>query len=235
MRICICDDDNNVMEHLSIYIKEFFSKYHMKDFEIACFADGASLLQDTGNKDIIFLDIELPGVNGIHVGQELKKANKDVIIFVVTSYAEYLDEAMRFHVFRYLSKPVDKQRLFRNLKDALQSYNDATTTLAVETKEGVYAIHTNRIVMIEAVSQKVLVHTVDREYTSIKTMHYWLQKLPPTVFFSSHRSFIVNFAYVTDFDHTIIHLYNNQFSAYLTRRKYTTFKNSYLLYLESTR
>ena len=56
-------------------------------------------------------------MNGIYVGNTLKKANKDVIIFVVTSYSEYLDDAMRFHVFRYLSKPLDRQRFFRNMKD----------------------------------------------------------------------------------------------------------------------
>jgi two-component system LytT family response regulator len=57
----------------------------------------------------------MPGLDGIYVGNELKKKEKDIIIFIITSYSEYLDEAMRFHVFRYLSKPIDRQRLFRSL------------------------------------------------------------------------------------------------------------------------
>ena len=65
----------------------------------------------------------MPGLDGIYVGNELKKKDKDIIIFIITSYSEYLDEAMRFHVFRYLSKPIDRQRLFRNLKDALDLYH----------------------------------------------------------------------------------------------------------------
>ena len=81
-------------------------------------------LRDQGPKDIIFLDIEMPGLNGIYVGNELKKRDKNTIIFIITSYSECsLDEAMRFHVFRYPSKPIDKQRLFRNLKDALDLYH----------------------------------------------------------------------------------------------------------------
>lgn len=68
------------------------------------------------------LDVEMPGFDGIYVGNELKKQNESVIIFIVTSYLEYLDAAMRFHVFRYLSKPIDKQRLFQNLDDALELY-----------------------------------------------------------------------------------------------------------------
>ncbi len=74
----------------------------------------------------------MPGMNGIYVGNELKKANKNVIIFVVTSYSEYLDEAMRFHVFRYLSKPLDKQRFFRKYERRLAYYNSITTKILLK-------------------------------------------------------------------------------------------------------
>ena len=57
----------------------------------------------------------MPGMNGIYVGNELKKANKNVLIFVVTSYSEYLDEAMRFHVFRYLFQAFGQTALFSEI------------------------------------------------------------------------------------------------------------------------
>ena len=79
----------------------------------------------------------MPGFDGIYVGNELKKQNESVIIFIVTSYLEYLDAAMRFHVFRYLSKPIDKQRLFQNLDDALELYYSINQKIAVETKSGI--------------------------------------------------------------------------------------------------
>ena len=119
MRILICDDDTLIIEQLKKYIESYFESNHLKCPELVSFTSGEALLTDKGEKDIVFLDIEMPGMNGIYVGNELKKANRNVIVFVVTSYSEYLDEAMRFHVFRYLSKPLDKQRFFRNLKDCL--------------------------------------------------------------------------------------------------------------------
>ena len=94
-----------------------------------------TLLADAMDKDIVFLDIEMPGLNGIYVGNELKNKNPNIIIFIVTSYSEYLDDAMRFHVFRYLSKPVDPNRLFRNLKDAIELYNTTVTKIPIETKK----------------------------------------------------------------------------------------------------
>lgn len=121
MRILICDDDELITKQLSKYIQNYFEHSSAKCPKISCFSDGESLLADEGEKDILFLDIEMPGTNGIFVGHELKKQNSNIIIFVITSYSEYLDDAMRFHVFRYLSKPLDKQRLFRNLKEAIET------------------------------------------------------------------------------------------------------------------
>ena len=133
MRILICDDDTLIIEQLQKYIESYFESNHLKCPELVSFTSGESLLADKNEKDIVFLDIEMPGMNGIYVGNELKKANKNVLIFVVTSYSEYLDEAMRFHVFRYLSQPLDKQRFFRNLKDALAYYNSITLKIPPTT------------------------------------------------------------------------------------------------------
>lgn len=235
MRILICDDDALAIEQLKGYIKLFFEKISVKCPEIACFFDGESLLADNGDKDILFLDIEMPGINGIYVGNELKKANDRIIIFIVTSYSEYLDEAMRFRVFRYLSKPLDKQRFFRNMKDAVDLYNTITVKVPVETRQGIYTLLASSIIMIEARGRKVTVHTILQDFESVHNMEYWLKLLPQNCFFQTHRSFIVNFEHISDFDHTLVHLADNQFRAYLTKRKYSAFKDAYLLYLESTR
>jgi two-component system LytT family response regulator len=235
MRILICDDDALITEQLQKYIKEFFEKIGVKCPELVCFSDGESLLSDNGEKDVLFLDIEMPGVNGIYVGNELKKRNENIIIFIVTSYSEYLDEAMRFHVFRYLSKPLDKQRFFRNMKDAVDLYNTITIKIPIETKQGVHTLPASSVIAVEAQGRKVVVHTTLRDFESVHNMQYWLELLPKNCFFQTHRSFIINFEHVTDFDRTLVHMANEQFHAYLTKRKYSAFKEAYLLYLESTR
>lgn len=235
MRICICDDDILIIEQLQKYTKSFFDNSHLKTPEIVCFHDGEALLGYKESIDLLFLDIEMPGLNGIYAGNELKKINSNIIIFIVTSYSEYLDEAMRFHVFRYLSKPLDKQRFFRNMKDAINLYSSINQKLPIETKQGVHTMYVSAIVAVESQGRKVIVHTVQRDYESIHKMQYWLNILPQNRFIQTHRSFIINFEHVTDFDHATIHLNNSQFSAYLTRRKYSAFKEAYLLYLESTR
>lgn len=235
MRILICDDDPLMIEQLKKLITGYFQELRINCPELTCFSNGESLLADTKEKDILFLDIEMPGMNGIYIGNELKKRNKDIIIFIVTSYSQYLDDAMRFHVFRYLSKPLDRQRFFRNMKDAINLYHSMTVKLPIETRQGVHTLPASSIIFIEAQIRKVIVHTLERDFESIHPMQYWQSTLPDNSFFQTHRSFIINLKYVSDFDRTIIHLANNQFQAYLTKRKYNLFKEAYLLYLESMR
>lgn len=80
----------------------------------------------------------------------------------ITAFSEYLDEAMRFHVFRYLSKPIDKQRLFRNLKDAIQIYTMSVVRLAIETRDGVHTVNTSEIILVEACGRGVMIHTTKK-------------------------------------------------------------------------
>ncbi|MEI3195504.1 MAG: LytTR family DNA-binding domain-containing protein [Lachnospiraceae bacterium] len=65
-----------------------------------------------------------------------------------------------------------------------------------------------------------MVHTARQDFDSIHKMNYWSEQLPKNSFFQTHRSFIVNFEHIVDFDHSIIHLSNPQITAYLAPRKY---------------
>ena len=235
MRIAICDDDELIIEQITKLIRYFFSQKKYDNYEIVCFKNGESLLDDAEDIDILFLDVEMPGFNGIYVGNEIKKLNPQIITFIITSYMEYLDEAMRFRVFRYLSKPIEKQRFIRNMNDALDMYHNLNITTIIETKEGAHTIHTSSIVAVEATDKKVIVYTTDQKYLSIQPLQHWLDTLPKNMFFRTHRSFIVNFKYVMSFDHYTINVVNDVARIYLTKRKYSDFKEAYYMYLESTR
>ena len=121
------------------------------------------------------------------------------------------------------------------MKDAADLYNTITVKVPIETKQGIHTLLASSIIMIEAQGRTVTLHTTLHDFESVHTMQYWLDLLPKNSFFQTHRSFIVNFEHISDFDHSLVHLADNQFQAYLTKRKYSAFKDAYLLYLESTR
>lgn len=235
MKIVCCDDDINIGNQLKEYLQLYFESITAPFPEFCFYNSGEDLLKYADEIDIAFLDVEMPGLNGIQLGEELKRRYPNIIIFIVTSYPDYLDDAMRFQVFRYLSKPIDKNRLFRNMKDALFKYSTLSRKIQIETKNQVTMVYTRDIVLVEAKERKVFVYTKDKIYEAIQKMDFWIEKLPSNSFFQTHRSYIVNLRFVSHFDNTLIHLCNDRFTAYLTRRKYVSFKNAYIMYLESLR
>ena len=140
MRITICDDDKLITFQLTEYLNEFFQNSGFGMPEVITYNCAEDLLADPARMDLVFLDIEMPGLNGIYAGNHLYNRNPETHIFVITSHMKYLDDAMRFHVFRYLSKPLDKDRLFRNLNDALTKYDVAADQITIKTADNFYKI-----------------------------------------------------------------------------------------------
>lgn len=235
MRILICDDEHIIIEKIREYLQEYFTLHGYEMPEFVFFSDGNSLLADSGQKDIVFLDIEMPGPSGIFVGNELKKANPNLLIFITTAYMQYLDDAMRFQVFRYLSKPLEKERLFKNMDDAMRFYYRLISTVIIDDGNTSTKVSESDIIYIEAQARTTFVHTVFGVYPAKKTIHSWIDTLNAGSFFQSHKSYIVNMKYVSEFNHEMITFDSNRGQAYLSRRKYKEFRKTYFIYLEHNR
>lgn len=235
MKIAICDDDYTMQNEVKRLIVEYSVKSHIPVPEIMLFSSGEALLDYDDSFDITFLDVELSGISGIHTGKMLARRNKKIINIIFTSHEDYLDEAMHFHAFRFLSKPLEKQRFFRNYKDALQAYHTISDRTAIETKDGIFTVDSSDIVFIEARFKKVIITTTEAQYTSVQKMDYWERTLNKHCFFRTHRSFIVNLEHIDNFNHNTISIFHGKYTAYLTVRKYTEFKKTYLMYIECMR
>ena len=237
MRIVFCDDDPVILRQLLSLVEEFFANLGGAEPEYTFYRSGDEMIRQEGQFDIAFLDVEMPGASGIQAGAKLKEKNPRIKIFIVTAYPDYLDEAMRFQVFRYLSKPIDKTRLFRNLKDAVYAYNIETSEFPIETSAGISVRRSEEIICVESTNRKTIIHTTDGDLISIKNMEYWREALSLPCFYSTHRSYIINmrFIYSIGKDSVILKNGEQQMDAFLSRRKFTHFKNAYLVYMESTK
>ncbi|MBQ8623386.1 MAG: response regulator transcription factor [Oscillospiraceae bacterium] len=235
LRILFCDDDNEIMTSLHKMVLEYFSSVNQPEPECELFNSGEELLASGAVGDIAFLDVEMDGLSGIHTGERLKKLNPRIKIIIVTSFSDYLDEAMKFHVFRYLSKPVDKNRLFRNLKEALYQINTYSKSMVVETDCGYETVYAEDIVYIESCGRKAMFHTVDKNFVSIKGIDYWTKAIDIPCFYSTNRGCIVNMKYVSFFNENTVTVTCECFSAnvYIARRRFKSFRDAYLFYVRS--
>lgn len=235
MRILFCDDDDNLRATLQGYVAAYFDGIGGVQPEYGSYHSGEALLEKETVADIAFLDVEMAGISGIHVGRKLKENNPRIKIFIVTSYPDYLDEAMRFQVFRYLSKPIDKGRLYANLKDAMYQYNLDTKEYPILSDDRIVIKRAEEIVCVEASKRRCLIYTTDEVLPSAQTMEYWRNTLDLPCFYSPHKSYIVNMRFVSQVNRDSVRLRyaGQELDAYLAKRKYTHFKDTFLLYLES--
>ena len=86
MRILFCDDDPIILNQLQSFVSEFFKKIGGKQPDFYAYDSGDALLRSETKADIAFLDVEMPGLSGIHIGSRLKERNPYIKIFIVTMF-----------------------------------------------------------------------------------------------------------------------------------------------------
>lgn len=194
MNIAICDDDKDFRAFLENSLRFYFNEKSIS-LNIFQFESGEKLLADQLLYDLVFLDVEMENINGIETGKALKKRNPRNIIFVITSYNGYLDDAFKINAFRFLSKPLDVTRLFKALDDANDLIkNDIVVFNDMNTGEDV-RIYANDIIMLEIEGRKTKITTVNGKYLSKDKLSDWKLRLNGISFVSPHSSYIVNLDY----------------------------------------
>lgn len=234
MRIAICDDNKEIIEQIKRILSAFYSFRKLPSPPIDSFLSGDSLLSDLTKKDIVFIDVEMPGLNGILTGQKLLERNKNTILIMVTSYDRYLDDAFRINAFRYISKPIDADRLIHIFTDAIATYNTILgQQIVVSSSKSTCKYNSSDIVMLEMDGRKVTLHTTNECIVTDKSLKEWAELLPESSFFACNRGFIVNLSHIKKITSDKIIMDKDGLEAYLTKRKHAEIKKRWLLYIES--
>ncbi len=134
VKIAICDDETALREMLRRKIEKHCQNAGMH-CQIFDFDSGESLLALPAENvpDVLFLDIQMPGKNGMQTAKELRIKNQDMILIFVTALSEYVYEAFDVNAFHYLVKPFDDKRLYEVLNNALLQYARQTEKSDLQT------------------------------------------------------------------------------------------------------
>lgn len=232
MNIIICDNNSSMCNELLSLLSEFFITNNLTMPLFHTFADGETLLLSGIKPDIVFLDIQISGLSGIEIGKILHYKYCNSIIIVASSSMDYLDDAMRFNVFRYITKPIDKIRLFRNMQDAIAEYSRRHTTIYVKCGSDYKIINLNDIIMVEAALKQTIIYTCHGNFKTNLSFSEIKNQLEYNHFYQCHRSFIINLKHVNSHNSHNIYLTNN-LCADIAARKYTNFKAHYAAYINS--
>ena len=163
MKIAICDDDLVLNRKLHQFI---FETYHDIDLRIDEYRSGEEFLQKISTSkltyDLLLLDIEMDKVNGITVAKELKQLSPKTFVVFITSHDEFATVGYEVSAFRYLIKPINKNKLIEAIEAAKEELL-SIKSISFQNKDGEYIIPLNDILYFEAQNQEVLVSTTEQQ------------------------------------------------------------------------
>ena len=194
MIIGICDDENCMREQVAMVCKEVVEKYNT-DIQIETFSDGKQVIEK--EFDILILDIEMEGVDGISVKNIFQNRKKDTIIIFVTSHDEMMSQAFGVNVIGFVTKCYLKSQLPVMLNSAIKRVMNTVNIDGIDSR---------KICYIEAEHVYNILHLEDGSEMSVRRTSAQLEMALTSVgFISIHRTYIINMAYVEHIkDKTIV-------------------------------
>lgn len=227
IKIAICDDEVTILNKM----KEIINNYNKRDIEIYAYENGESLLKEDISFDIMFLDIDMTGINGIETAKKLRKYDKKVKIIYVTNYTDYTSYAFGVHAFGYIVKPVKYEEVYHQLDEAL-SYmvEENEEILEFITNNGVVRVDVKDIYYFEYQSRKVIMKTREGEFIlkeKISEIGNYMEKYG---FIMPHKSFSVNLYHVKSIKGYDIYMMNESIIP-LSQKKSSQFRDELNIYL----
>lgn len=230
MKIAICDDEqkyiDNIIKHL-----DYFSLEKNIDFEKSIFTNSDDVLSSSIKFDIAVLDVEVDNTNGIQLGEALRKTNPHIILIYITAHKKYLDDALNLNAARFFEKPLDSQRFYRGLDDAIKRIDNSTIKFYLRDGKTIERITAQDIIFVEIEKRKTRIVTHNKEYYSNEHISFWKNKLTGTIFISPHKSYIINFNYVTAYERNIVTL-DNKYEINIARNRQTDFYQKFMRFME---
>ena len=201
VRVAICDDERTVVDEIEAHIL-MYGKMHNIGVQIYKFYEGEMLVSSEIKFDIIFLDGQMIGMDGIETASMIREKNMDIPIVFITSFAYYSMPAHSVHSFDFIIKPFKYEDLERVLNDLMRSNKviPEPTFLEVFTDSGALIMQDrSEIIYFEkdkSIRRKLVMHTTKKEILINGTISEIITSLDSGQFFMPHASFIINLEHV---------------------------------------
>jgi two-component system response regulator LytT len=219
-RVLICDDEKPARDEL-----QYLMEQH-DDMLLVGEAESGEEALDFLNRqtvDIVFLDIHMPGMDGITAAEGISRLSQRPYIVFSTAYDQHAVKAFELNAVDYLLKPYDADRLAQTVekirertrkssldpalfsqfleqfekKDALAK-TQKVSKISIETEDRVIFLDPDEITWVESDGRKTIVKTCKTSYTTKMTLQSLEERLIPYGFIRTHRSYLVNLDYISE-------------------------------------
>ena len=229
MLAAICDDEKMFREAIKSVLTEY-AVQHRLHLDICEFSCADTLLGAEKRFDIVFLDYQMPGIDGMEAARTLRARNLSCSIVFVTSYPQFVLESFEVQPFRFLLKPVQPDQIAA-LMNAFIARQKQLSPIVVVNDSTQIAIEAQDILYLEGSGKNCIIRTVDHTYTSSKTLAQVHELLPQHCFYRTHKSFVINLYCIRSFDKGAVTMVNGEF-AKIGRSKIVEFRQVYAQFVK---
>ena len=205
LRIAVVEDEEKYARTLLDHIRRF-----EKETGTVCrtdsYRDGKSLLRDyDGQYDILFLDIQMEGPDGLATAERIRRRDESVILVFVTNLAQYAIRGYGVRAANFLLKPVSYYVMSEELaRAARQTEQNKSRYMTVKTDAGLQKLEIGAITYLETLGRRILIHAGGQECSCRDTLKTMEERLRPEGFFRCHNVYLVNLARVEQVSQTTV-------------------------------
>lgn len=234
IKIAFCDDDMEVLHQMNELLDRYRVEWN-EDITYAAFQSPFELLTEIEKgirPDILFLDVVMPGQNGMDVAKEIRQYDTNMKIIFLTSSPEFAVESYSVGAYFYQLKPIWEESFFR-LMDAVlaECEKKKKNSLILRSKDGITRIDLQQLEYCEVLGRKLLFHlengAVLEGAGSLDDLAG--QLMQHSNFFRPHRSFLVNMEYIQNISSRSIKMVNDA-EIPIPHGKCSEIKNTYMEY-----
>ncbi|MEZ4884282.1 MAG: LytTR family DNA-binding domain-containing protein [Chitinophagales bacterium] len=188
----------------------------LKEFETARDAYTYLSQEDAAMPDLLFLDIEMPEVNGLHLLEATKKFVHQPRVIITSAHEQYAIPSYDYDVSGYVLKPLETEKLYKaidkainELKPTVKDKQEASSlssfggaepsSFLIQVGDRMVKINFEELIYCEGANNNIRVITINQEYETRKTLKSMSDELPDSQFFRVHDSFIVNLFYLKSY------------------------------------
>ena len=227
LKIAICDDEALVRGDLISALGNLDIEFEVKEY-----SSGEELVRSEGVYDLIFLDIEMNGINGMETAEQLRKKGCKSNIVFLTSHTEFMQAAFRVRAFRFLEKPVDRKMLEEAVSETCSELRQEKK-IVVKSAGEMVTVNCEDIISLEAFGDGTYIYTKDDVICAQAQLKNLLADLDDGSFIQVHKSYAVAFGHIRALNKTSVSMDFLQAEIPVSRRKYSQLKTRYFEFIRS--
>lgn len=233
LRIAVIDDETFYIQDVYSKIENFKQSFHDIDIEVDTFTQGKEFLDSFKEHpyDLIYLDIELNDINGVHLAHMIHEKKASTMIIFMTSHMSYIHQSYVVNAFQYLTKPLKDPLFTYELKRAIKHYQYMQKAFVFPTSQGRIIFNLSEIIYLETAYKNYKIHTTRGVYYgSLKAVNSIRKALLDYTFVKIQRSFIVNMEHIVKVDNILLYM-SDESMLMVSKKRYKEFKRRFYQFL----